>query len=84
MSESRYYIRAEYCYSRGTFGAPEDGVWHDPETGQQVWETREEAKKMVDKIDNNTYYFNHGEQGRPNLKVRKIRPNQDIKNYCGN
>lgn len=38
-----------------------------------TWNTREEAQAVVDRLDSGTYYLSHGEYGRPDYKVRKVR-----------
>ena len=75
--QKKYYIRAEYCYSAGTFYEPADGQWFDLD-GVGVWDCKEDVQSLIDGVYDNPYYLRHGEQGRPTFKIMTVRKNQII------
>jgi len=70
-----YGIRVKYFYYFNTLNRPEDG-WLKIEGEIGRWETRQEAQAFIDAEDDKSYYLNHGEDSRRDLKVRKFPINK--------
>jgi len=79
---SAYEIYVTYCYSSNTFNIPENGILKNPENDNKIcFENKEIPLKIIDELNSYVYYLNHGEQGRPEYKVRKVRKNSNMDLY---
>jgi len=67
----KYGIRVKYFYYFNTLNRPKDG-WLEVDGEIGRWATRKSAQEFIDEEDNSTYYLNHGEDSRRDLKVRKF------------
>lgn len=65
-------IWVEYCYSLGTFNAPEDGFLpSDWGEGAEVFDSYDDAEEWIEDNTGGTYYLANGEMGAPTYKIVK-------------
>jgi len=77
MTEPKYYIRVKYDYYAGTIGAVDNGQCFDL-SRDAIFDSKEAAQKVIDEAESGEYHLRHGECGRPEYKILKIRNNQVI------
>jgi len=74
-----YKIKVTPNYYYGTFNVPRPHFLTEYEISDDghgtddtaLWNTREDAQLLIDRLESGIYYMQHGEAGRPSYRIIK-------------
>ncbi len=64
-------IWVKYCYSSGTYNAPNDGFLKDESGEDLIFDNYPSAEEYINEMETGIYYLSHGEMGAPSYTIVK-------------